>query len=184
MEKKESKLSLGIALVLLGGLLIIGHLNPNDSLTGSISNEPINITGLSQTADDAVVPEKIIIPSVNIDLEVKRSPIENGYWVVYEDSAAWGEDSGTLGKPGNVVVFAHAREGQFLPLKDIKANEPVYLIADSVNYEYLIMEIKEVFPDEIEVVAPTTDETLTLYTCSGFQDEKRLIVVAKRVYDS
>jgi len=28
---------------------------------------------------------------------------------------------------------------------------------------------------------PTPDETLTLYTCSGFADSKRLIVTAKRL---
>ena len=42
-------------------------------------------------------------------------------------------------------------------------------------------EIKLAYPNEVEVIAPTEDETLTLYTCSGFNDEKRLVVVGKRI---
>lgn len=46
-------------------------------------------------------------------------------------------------------------------------------------FEFLF-DTKEVLPESVEVVAPTTDETLTLYTCTGFADQKRLIVTAKR----
>ena len=48
-------------------------------------------------------------------------------------------------------------------------------------FNYTVSEIKEVIPSQIEVIAPTPDETLTLYTCSGFGDSMRLIVIAKRV---
>ena len=48
-------------------------------------------------------------------------------------------------------------------------------------YEYEIKEIKEVLPSQTETIAPTKEETLTLYTCSGFSDSKRLIVIAKRI---
>ena len=51
----------------------------------------------------------------------------------------------------------------------------------SKEYTYEVKEIKQVYPKELEVIAATTDETLTLYTCSGFNDTKRLIVIAKRI---
>ena len=57
----------------------------------------------------------------------------------------------------------------------------VYVLNDDDHYTYEIKEIKEVFPNQTEVVAPTEDETLTLYTCSGFDDARRLIIIAKRV---
>lgn len=90
-----------------------------------------------------------------------------------------GDGSGIPGKEGNQVVFAHAREGLFLPLRSIESGEAIYVFTASKWYRYIVKEIKEVLPTQIEVIAPTEDETLTLYTCSGFSDSKRLIVVAK-----
>ena len=54
-------------------------------------------------------------------------------------------------------------------------------IRTSSWYSYEVVDIKEVYPNQTEVIEETDDETLTLYTCSGFADSKRLIVVAKRV---
>ena len=48
-------------------------------------------------------------------------------------------------------------------------------------FTYEVKEIKEVFPNQVEVIAPTPDEPLTLYTCSGYKDQKRLIVISKRI---
>jgi sortase A len=114
-------------------------------------------------------------------LPVKTAKIVAGYWQVFEDTAAWGEDSGYPGKSGNQVIFAHARKGLFLPLRGIAVGDKVYIMTDAAWYAYEVKEIKDVTPDQKEVIAPTTDETLTLYTCTGFEDSKRLIVVAKRV---
>ncbi len=127
------------------------------------------------------LPTRIIIPSVSIDTSVKKALIIRGYWQVFNDSAAWGDQSGIPGNIGNQVIFAHKRSGLFLPLKDAKIGAKIYVLTNEKSYNYEIKEIKEVKPNQIEVVAPTTDETLTLYTCSGFGDIERLIVVAKRV---
>ncbi|MEK7168460.1 MAG: sortase [Patescibacteria group bacterium] len=127
------------------------------------------------------LPTRIIIPSVSIDTSVKKALIIRGYWQVFADSAAWGEQSGIPGQVGNQVIFAHKRSGLFLPLKDIGIGAKIYVLTDDKSYSYEVKEIKDVKPNQIEVVAPTIDETLTLYTCSGFGDIERLIVVAKRV---
>jgi LPXTG-site transpeptidase (sortase) family protein len=123
----------------------------------------------------------VIIPAVSIDITVQHAKIIAGYWQVFNDTAAWGEESGYPGKPGNQVIFAHARKGLFLPLKDVTTGMKVYVMTDNAWYAYEVKEIKAVYPNQKEVIAPTTDETLTLYTCTGYEDSKRLIVIAKRV---
>jgi len=45
-------------------------------------------------------------------------------------------------------------------------------------YKYKVNKITAVYPNQTEVIMPTKNETLTLYTCTGFYDEKRLIVTA------
>ena len=62
-----------------------------------------------------------------------------------------------------------------------KIGMKVYVFTDSGWYQYEVGEITEVSPNKTEVVAPTENEILTLYTCSGFSDSKRLIIVAYRV---
>ena len=186
MEKDslKTKYSLGIALLLLGLILAIGGSNQNNTSlqNNSLSKEPIQIQGFSSRGDLGLsrIPKKIIIPDLSIDLDIERSKIINGYWQVHEESAGWGEGSGIPGEKGNQVVFAHAREGLFLPIKDIEKGMIVYIFTESNWYSYQVIEIKQVYPTQTQVIAPSEHEILTLYTCSGFNDSKRLIVVAER----
>jgi sortase A len=194
MAKKSSKLSksqgrkikdsigLGIALILLGIIFVFGGGNLlKRSNSDTFASEPVKIQGFVADVDSLEkIPQRIIIPELTIDLKVKNSGLINGYWQVFSDSAGWGEGSGIPGEAGNQVIFAHARRGLFLPLKDIKTGAKIYVLAKANWYEYEVKEIKEVRPTQVEVIAPTEDETLTLYTCSGFADSRRLIVIAKR----
>lgn len=62
-------------------------------------------------------PMRITIPRVGIDLPVKMANVVNGEWELFSDSAAFGRGSSPLGVGGNTVIFAHARQGLFYPLK-------------------------------------------------------------------
>lgn len=127
---------------------------------------------------------RIIIPKKDIDLEVKPAKISQGYWETSETSASHGEGTANPAEKGNVVIFAHAREGFFYNLRDIKKDDVVYVFTKDQWYKYKVNEIKTVYPNNIETVAPTDREVLTLFTCSGFFDEKRLIVKAYPVRNS
>ncbi len=176
----REKLGLAISLIVLG-VLFIWNRTPSTVASDTFKNEPVKVQGFDTQNAEGDLPTRVVIPGLGIDLPVERAKIIDGYWEVFEDTAAWGEDSGLPGKPGNQVVFAHAREGLFLPLKDVSEGEVIYILTNSDWYSYKVAEIKEVLPNQTEVIAPTLDETLTLYTCSGFNDSKRLIVIAKRV---
>lgn len=127
------------------------------------------------------LPLRVIIPSVSIDLPIRPAQVIKGKWEVFEDSASFGLGSASPGTVGNSVVFAHARKGYFLPLRGIKKDNLIYILTTRDWYTYRVDTIKEVLPTDISVIAPTDDETLTLYTCSGFADSKRIIVAAKRI---
>lgn len=181
MSKKYSKLPFGLALLFVGILLVIGQLSKGTNGENyTFASEPVEVKGLSQEEGALVLPKKIIIPTLSINLEIKKAEIINGYWEVFPDAAAWGSGSGLPGKTGNQVIFAHAHDGLFLPLKNIKVGMSIYVLTDNDWYQYSVKEIKEVYPSQVEVISPTEDETLTLYTCSGFKDSKRLIVISKR----
>lgn len=180
--RKTSKFFLGLSLLLLGTILVFGRPDPLPEETPSSSytfaEEPVEVEGF-EGSGEGELPRKIVIPELSIDLEVKPADVINGYWEVFTDTAAWGKGSGLPGEVGNQVIFAHAREGLFLPFRSIKEGMAIYVTTNDGWYSYEVKEIKEVTPDNTEVIKQTEDETLTLYTCSGFNDEKRLIVIAK-----
>jgi len=177
----QPNLALGIALVVLGVVFMSGKIKPSIIQSSSFASEPVEITGFTLSAnEEAKSPEKVVIPDLDIDLTVKPSRLIDGYWEVFSDSAGWGEGSGEPGKPGNQVIFAHARDGLFKPLNKASVGMNVYVLTKKEWFSYEITNIKEVLPNQTEVIKPTDDEILTLYTCSGFADTKRLIVTAKR----
>lgn len=143
------------------------------------NKNPIVINSkLLESKNTQNIPIRIIIPKNNIDLKVTPSEIVNGYWETSEVSASYGLGSGYPQSKSNTVIFAHAREGLFYNLKDVKIGETIYVFSKDKWFRYKVNKIKTVLPNQIEVISPTKNEILTLYTCSGFYDEKRLIVTA------
>lgn len=172
-------LTIGITLVVLSAMIRASK--PAVQLSTSFTQEPVKIDSRLITGPSSNTPERIIIPQTKIDIPISVSPIINGYWKVYEDRAGYGIGSGIPGESGNVVIFAHAREGLFLPLKEIKTGDLVYLLTSGSYLSYKVKNIKEVLPNQTEVISPTLNQTLTLYTCSGFLDKERLIVIAEPI---
>jgi sortase A len=134
---------------------------------------------LLSTKAPPTAPTRIVIPAVGIDLPIVEAQVTDGFWQTSDTSASHGVGSANAGEAGNDVIFAHARDGLFAPLRNIKDQSVVYLLTNNTWFRYQVTEINLVAPTQTEVIAPTPDETLTLYTCTGFLDSKRLIVVAK-----
>lgn len=171
---------ISLVLMVLGvGFIMLGR-NPY-IISATFETEPVITNELQNDVEKVdLIPEKIIIPSLSLDLSVKSARRVSGYWEVFEEGAGWGEGSGLPGMPGNQVIFAHARPHLFGSLKEIKKDDAVYVFTKNNWYGYKVIEIKSVYPNQTEVIKPTETEILTLYTCSGFNDSKRLIIVAER----
>lgn len=141
---------------------------------------PVHIDGsLTQPTITLQPPTRILIPSVNIDVKITEARLVRGYWEVSDVSASHGEGSAFPGTRGNMVIFAHARKGLFLPLRNVKKNDRIYILTNDRWYRYVVDSISTVGAHETHVISQTPDETLTVFTCSGFLDTKRLVVRAK-----
>jgi LPXTG-site transpeptidase (sortase) family protein len=128
-----------------------------------------------------LIPDKIIIPDVSINTAIKEAKIENGYWQTFDNTASYGQGSAVLGEKGNMVIFAHAREKLFYNLRNVKENDLVFVYNKKNRYVYKVKEIKSVYPNDTSVIVPTKNQRLTLYTCTGFYDEKRLVIIAEPI---
>ena len=180
-QKKASLILTLFGLLLIFWPSLFVKETPVQEETSSFADEKVNIDpALLVERERKDSPVRLLIPDVNIEVAVKEAEIIKGYWQTFPDTAGFGLGSAYPGELGNQVIFAHARKGLFINLKDIKQGVKIYVLTNDHWYSYEVKEIKEVLPTQVEVIAPTLDETLTLYTCTGFTDQKRLIVTAKR----
>jgi sortase A len=87
---------------------------------------------------------------------------------------------------GNAAFAAH-RDGLFRPLRDIHLNDEVKLVTPRGEFLYRVRTTKIVNPDDVWVLAPTSNATLTLITCYPFSfvghAPQRFIVQAERVME-
>ena len=171
-DKILALLFLSVALV----LLIVPLKLPSQK---QAEKNPIVINSALYLSKETVnEPVRILIPKVQIDLKVIDAKIVDGYWELSDNTASYGMGSGHPGEKNNTVIFAHAREGLFYNLKDVGLGDIIYVFTKNKWYRYKVNKITAVYPNQTEVIKPTKSEVLTLYTCTGFSDEKRLIVQA------
>ncbi|MHB8507904.1 MAG: sortase [Candidatus Dormibacteria bacterium] len=95
----------------------------------------------------------------------------------------------TTGTPGggNSYVYAHARQGMFWALHDLRIGDVVTV--DYGGGKVLKYRVSELHPKvnwrDFKWLSPTTDDRLTLQTCNGWKDDDpRFIVVARRIQDA
>jgi sortase (surface protein transpeptidase) len=192
--KKTHSFNLRLALIIFGAGLILFSFTYKPlytfltkiNLAGSSqlsNNEPIKVDSklFAKRNKEEFIPQRVLVPNLGVDVEVKPAKIISGVWEVFPDTASFGLGSAVPGETGNTVIFAHARKGLFLPLEKITNGTKIYVMTPKNWFSYKVTEIKKVSPNDISIIEPTLDETLTLYTCSGFADSLRLIVIAKRI---
>jgi len=151
--------------------------------------------GLSSWPLGVFPPLRVIIPSINVDSKIIETGIvfEDGEWQWERPKNAVGHLKGT-GEPGqstNMVLSGHISSPQrgegdvFRRLPDVKIGDIVVVYTEVRAFTYQIISKKVVLPTEIDVLKPTTDETVTLITCvPDLIYSHRLIVTAKRVSPS
>ena len=85
---------------------------------------------------------------------------------------------------GNVAIAAH-RDSFFRGLSKIRANDLITFDTLKGRYQYRVESTKIVSPDNVSVLAPSSDAELTLITCYPFyyvgSAPQRFIVHARRV---
>ena len=133
-----------------------------------------------RTVEEGDLPERILIPKVKIDLPVLPAKVVDNQWQISKEGAFYLLGSGIPGREGNAVIYGHNLNSLFGPIRWLEKDEEVRVVnKKEEEFVYKIVEIKTVTPQMVEVLAPTEDATLTLYTCTGFLDKDRLVVVAK-----
>jgi sortase A len=94
------------------------------------------------------------------------------------------EHTAVPGDGGNVVIAGH-RDSFFRPLRHIRLGDDIFLDTHDGRFHYRVTSLRVVGPREVSVLAPTSEEVLTLITCYPFwvlgHAPDRFVVRAARV---
>lgn len=127
----------------------------------------------------AAKPTRVSLPAVQIDLPVVETFIVDNIWQIPEDSVAHLASSARPGENSNIVMYGHNRWNILAKLHQLQLGAEIAVETDSgVKHTYVVNDIRVVGPSDVQYVLPTPDEKLTIYTCTGFFDSQRLIVIA------
>lgn len=121
-------------------------------------------------------PTEISFPSLNLSLVVSPGVIKDDTWTLFDDKVSWLATSETPSK-GNVIIYGHNRAGLFGNLDKLKIGEQISLKSADKTFTYVLAKKRKISPEDVDAIISPKDQ-LTLYTCDGSFDEKRLVLIA------
>jgi len=121
-------------------------------------------------------PLRILLPTLNVDLPIEPAPILKDTWQVFENAAGLGQGT----NENNLVIFAHARPEMFARLSELQIGDKFYLLGNSKWQTFEVVDKSYIFPEDINTVLKTANAapTVTLFSCDGPNDEKRVVIKA------
>ena len=123
-------------------------------------------------------PTSIVIPTLDLDLPVAPGIVKNNQWTLYDDKISWLATSEAPGSGKNVILYGHNRPLLFGKLDSLQIGEEIIVIGKGgVAFTYTVAQRRKILPEDIDVIISPKNQ-LTLYTCEGSFDEKRLVVIA------
>lgn len=177
------KLQLGFSLLLiiLGFVLIFfaAYKNYGFRLTNQL---PKSVAEQHETSDKINKIASINIPKIKRDLKVEDGSYVNGRWEVSQEGVSYYTDSSLPQEGGNTVLYGHNKARILGGLVDMKKGDKIELRLDNGDIKiYEVSETKTIKSSEVSILNETEEPRLTIYTCTGFLDSARFVVIAKPV---
>jgi LPXTG-site transpeptidase (sortase) family protein len=127
------------------------------------------------------IPTQLMIPKVHIDLPIEETAIAKGIWEISENGASHLAISARPGETGTIIMYGHNTNNRLGPIRWLSKGEKIQLkAADGKTYIYVITHTMQVASDKVDILNQK-GETLVLYTCDGFADLQRFVVIAKKL---
>ncbi len=176
IRKKSRFLNTAYVFMALGIIFIIVPVIFYFNQTIQLSLFNPKVSSVAHTTNNT--PVAISIPAVNVDLKVKPTVISNYIWQIAPDGASYLSTSSRPGEKGAIILYGHNTPERFGPISALKPGETIILkTSDNKFHIYKISKTLTVYPDKMDVFNQK-DETLVMYTCTGFADLKRFVVIA------
>lgn len=126
-------------------------------------------------------PLRMIVRAMELDSPVKEVFLREGVWEVADYAVGYHNGTAYPGS-GNTVMAGHAglRGGVFARLSNLKPGDDIYVETAQTRFHYQVSGMRSVWPDQVDVMYPTSQAILTMITCTAW-DTQRLVVTAHLV---
>lgn len=164
----------GLALIFLASL---------NSLTATWSNsrKSVNPAAGGETKSEAN-PVQLYIPKLAKVLYISDGEVVDNRWTISATGVSYLTSSALPGDGGNSVLYGHNRADILGGLPALRKGDVIYVaMSDGQSIKYTVFETREIKPTQVEILKGTEDARLTIYTCSGFLDQARFVVVARYI---
>src|SRR3990167_10367718 len=164
----------GLLSILYSIILLIQRYNPNRLMFHG------KVPAFYSDQTNKNIPIAFGIPELGIDLPVIPAYIKKDKWDTTTGGISWLIASPIPGELGNSILYGHNWNSLLGDLENAQTGYTVEILyKNSVKRYFRISYIAIVNPNQIHVLNQTNDARLTIYTCTGFLDQKRLVVTAE-----
>jgi sortase A len=142
-----------------------------------------------QQAKTTIVPASVrtggLVGMLDVPrLQLRTPVIEGDDTVTLKRAVGHLPDTPMPWEPGNSAMAGH-RDGLFRPLKDVKIGDEIRFRTTRDEFIYRVTHTAIVMPDDLSVLQPQAQASLTLITCYPFyyvgSAPKRFVVRAERL---
>lgn len=127
---------------------------------------------------DSPNPIELQIPRVSVRLPVVPSKIVSGKWEATTTGISYLSSSPIPGETGNSILYGHNWSNLLGPLVNVRPKDLIEVIySDNSKKVFEVEYTVTVSPSETHILLPSKDKRITLYTCTGFLDSQRFVVV-------
>ena len=124
-------------------------------------------------------PVLLTLGELGITLDIYPAAINNGKWETTTKGVSYLTPSAISGETGNTIFYGHNYKNILGNLKKAKPGQIIQIkSSDGIRKKFRIEYVQIVNANQTGILDQTKDSRLTLYTCTGFLDSKRLVVTA------
>lgn len=150
------------------------------------STSPIEPHLMPQAQAEAIpakdlLPIEFVMPDQRIDLSVIPAQIQDQQWQLSNHGVSLLQTAMPTGEGQGLIMYGHNWRSLLGSLHKAKIGEKINLIyADGNVVQYTIQSMITVSPKRLDVLNLAKADTLLVYTCTGFLDSERLVVLAHK----
>jgi len=173
MQNLISKLFLivGFGFLVFSGFLFYQR-NFSNPLTFKTKPQVIQSTGVQS-------PKSIEISSIKANLAIVPALIHGKSWETTSNGVSYLKSTPLPGNRGNSVIYGHNWKNILGDLPQVKPGQKIVItMNDGTKKEFKVEYTATVDPSQTYIIDNTKDTRITIYTCTGFLDSKRFVVVA------
>lgn len=156
--------------------LILGYLVWERYYPKNLSFSPISLQ--SVPVSYRRTPVLISIPAIHVQLPIIPSQVKNRQWETTTDGISYLNISPQPGEKGNSIFYGHNFPNLLGGLPKVKPGDEISITFDDNTIKnFLIKYTSIVSPAQVDILKPSHDKRITIYTCIGWFDMKRFVAV-------